>query len=157
MTILDDTGTPLALFVTSEATTESAFLFGEIYRRAGVWKVRAVGQGWDSGLAGLATDFGVSVDDDADSEAVRKEAPQPCVEHLADSAYRLWGQNRSWQSYELTIEKEFLPALRSLYPPELPERDGHLSPVVQLVPEPDSPRGSWAVSVRTGGRTIGYL
>nr|WP_280410884.1 TerD family protein [Nocardia asiatica] len=157
LTILDDTGTPLARFVTSEATTESAFLFGEIYRRAGAWKVRAVGQGWDSGLAGLATDFGVSVDDDADSEAVPKETPQSHPEHPVGSAYRLWGQNRSWQSYELTIEKEFLPTLRSLYPPELTDHDGHLSPEVQLVPEPDSPRGSWAVSVRTGGRTIGYL
>ena len=35
----------------------------ELYRRGADWKVRAVGQGYDSGLAGLATDFGVSVDD----------------------------------------------------------------------------------------------
>lgn len=157
LTILDDTGRTLAQFVTSEATTESAFLFGEIYRRAGAWKARAVGQGWDSGLAGLATDFGVSVDDDADSDAVLNEAPRPRNEHPAGSAYRLWGQNRSWQNYELTIEKEFLPAIRSLYPRELPDHDGRLSPEVQLIPEPEGPRGPWAVSVRTAGRTIGYL
>lgn len=48
------------------ATTESALLGGELYRRDGVWKFRAVGQGWDSGLTGLATDFGITVD-----------APQP--------------------------------------------------------------------------------
>ncbi|MET9877702.1 VWA domain-containing protein [Actinacidiphila glaucinigra] len=48
------------------ATTETAFLGGELYRRNGVWKFRAVGQGWNSGLAGLATDFGITVD-----------APQP--------------------------------------------------------------------------------
>ncbi|MFR9774288.1 TerD family protein [Nocardia sp. SC052] len=157
LTILDDTGRTLAQFVTSEATTESAFLFGEIYRRAGAWKVRAVGQGWDSGLAGLAIDFGVSLDDDADSEAEPKEAPQSHIEHPIGSAYRLWGQNRSWHGYELTIEEEYLPAIRSLYPPELPDRNDGLSPEVQLIPEPDSLQGPWAVSVRTGGRTIGYL
>ncbi|MFF9313373.1 VWA domain-containing protein [Streptomyces sp. NPDC014748] len=43
---------------------ESAAIMVEIYRRTGAWKVRAVGQGWDTGLAGLATDFGVVVDDD---------------------------------------------------------------------------------------------
>lgn len=45
------------------ATTETAMALVEVYRRGGQWKVRAVGQGWASGLAGLATDFGVSVDD----------------------------------------------------------------------------------------------
>jgi tellurite resistance protein TerA len=42
---------------------ETAFLLGELYRRDGGWKFRAVGQGYDNGLAGLAMDFGVSVDD----------------------------------------------------------------------------------------------
>ncbi|MEU1623415.1 VWA domain-containing protein [Streptomyces sp. NPDC005722] len=46
---------------------ETVAVLVEIYRRAETWKVRAVGQGWDTGLAGLATDFGVSVDDDADT------------------------------------------------------------------------------------------
>ncbi|MFJ5217189.1 VWA domain-containing protein [Streptomyces sp. NPDC088354] len=44
---------------------ETVAVLVEIYRRAQQWKVRAVGQGWDTGLAGLATDFGVVVDDDA--------------------------------------------------------------------------------------------
>ncbi|TKT11213.1 VWA domain-containing protein [Streptomyces galbus] len=48
-----------------EADTETAFIGGELYRRAGQWKFRAVGQGYASGLAGLATDFGITVDDDA--------------------------------------------------------------------------------------------
>ena len=43
---------------------ETAAVLVDFYRRAGCWKVRAVGQGWDTGLAGLATDFGVVVDDD---------------------------------------------------------------------------------------------
>ncbi|WP_028048642.1 TerD family protein [Cellulomonas sp. URHD0024] len=59
----DQAGESLALFEITDATTETAFVFCEIYRRGPGWKVRAVGQGWDTGLSGLATDFGVSVDD----------------------------------------------------------------------------------------------
>ncbi len=58
------TGAELAGFAMS-ATDETAFLCGELYRRGGGWKFRAVGQGWTSGLAGLAADFGISVADDA--------------------------------------------------------------------------------------------
>ncbi|WP_229909760.1 VWA domain-containing protein [Streptomyces flavofungini] len=42
---------------------ETAAVLVEIYRRGGGWKVRAVGQGWHTGLVGLATDFGIVVDD----------------------------------------------------------------------------------------------
>ncbi|MFC3965769.1 TerD family protein [Nocardia jiangsuensis] len=158
LTILGESGEPLATFATADATTESAFLFGEVYRRDDTWKVRAMGQGWDSGLAGLATDFGVSVaDDDIAPEVSTPDLAPSDTEHAADPVYPLWGQNRSWQSYDLAIEKEFLPAIRSLYPPETSGRYGDLSPVVRLVPEPDGPRGPWSVSVRAAGRTIGYL
>ncbi|RKT02646.1 stress response protein SCP2 [Streptomyces sp. 3211.6] len=46
-----------------EAGPETALVGGELYRRAGAWKFRAVGQGYASGLAGLATDYGITVDD----------------------------------------------------------------------------------------------
>ncbi|WP_327409579.1 TerD domain-containing protein [Streptomyces sp. NBC_01281] len=42
---------------------ETVAILIELYRRAGSWKARAVGQGWDTGLAGLASDFGIVVDD----------------------------------------------------------------------------------------------
>lgn len=42
---------------------ETVVILVELYRRADVWKARAVGQGWDTGLAGLASDFGIVVDD----------------------------------------------------------------------------------------------
>ncbi|MCJ1679711.1 TerD family protein [Streptomyces sp. APSN-46.1] len=42
---------------------ETVTILVELYRRAGDWKARAVGQGWDTGLAGLASDFGIVVDD----------------------------------------------------------------------------------------------
>ncbi|WP_336086929.1 TerD family protein [Nocardia sp. SSK8] len=57
-------GAELARFDSTGATSETAFVLGELYRRQGAWKFRAVGQGYDSGLAGLATDFGISVDDE---------------------------------------------------------------------------------------------
>jgi len=41
-------------------STERAVVLGEIYRRDGWWRIRAVGQGWDGGLAGLATDYGMA-------------------------------------------------------------------------------------------------
>ena len=47
------------------AADETAMISGELYRRDGRWKFRAVGQGYASGLAGLATDFGITVDDPA--------------------------------------------------------------------------------------------
>ena len=43
------------------AGTETAFIGGELYRRGDGWKFRAVGQGYASGLAGIARDFGVNV------------------------------------------------------------------------------------------------
>ncbi|MET9458009.1 TerD family protein [Streptomyces canus] len=56
-------GTVAARFDSEGATVETAFVLGEFYRRQGAWKFRAVGQGYDSGLEGLATDFGISVDE----------------------------------------------------------------------------------------------
>ncbi|MER7143117.1 TerD family protein [Streptomyces xanthochromogenes] len=55
-------GAELARFDSQDASVETAFILGELYRRQGAWKFRAVGQGYDSGLEGLATDFGISVD-----------------------------------------------------------------------------------------------
>ncbi|GAA2458840.1 calcium homeostasis/redox stress adaptation protein [Actinomadura vinacea] len=55
-------GTELARFdLTEDASTETAMVFGELYRHSGEWKFRAVGQGYASGLAGIAMDFGVNV------------------------------------------------------------------------------------------------
>ena len=47
--------------LTEDASTETAMLFGELYRGGAEWKFRAVGQGYASGLRGIAVDFGVNV------------------------------------------------------------------------------------------------
>ncbi len=55
-------GAELARYDLSEdASTETAMVFGELYRNGADWKFRAVGQGYASGLAGIAKDFGVNV------------------------------------------------------------------------------------------------
>lgn len=55
-------GAELARYDLSEdAATETAMIFGELYRHGTEWKFRAVGQGYASGLAGIAADFGVNV------------------------------------------------------------------------------------------------
>lgn len=74
--ILDTAGAEIARFDIA-AGAETAMLCGELYRRAGAWKFRAVGQGWSSGLAGLATDFGISVDKEAPSRAQPAPAHAP--------------------------------------------------------------------------------
>ena len=47
--------------LSEDASSETAMVFGELYRRDGEWKFRAVGQGYASGLAGIARDYGVNV------------------------------------------------------------------------------------------------
>ncbi|MER6032905.1 TerD family protein [Streptomyces sp. NPDC001835] len=64
-------GAVVARFDSPGATSETAFLLGEFYRRQGGWKFRAVGQGYSSGLEGLATDFGITVDEP------QRHAPPP--------------------------------------------------------------------------------
>ncbi|MEU9192858.1 TerD family protein [Streptomyces hundungensis] len=55
-------GAELARYDLSEdASTETAMVFGELYRHGAEWKFRAVGQGYASGLAGIAADYGVNV------------------------------------------------------------------------------------------------
>ncbi|MFN2518162.1 MAG: TerD family protein [Jatrophihabitantaceae bacterium] len=72
-------GTDVARFAMT-ATDEAAIVGGELYRHSGSWKFRAVGQGYRSGLAGLAADFGIGVDDgSAAAEQAEAPAPQPVV------------------------------------------------------------------------------
>ncbi|MEU8526715.1 TerD family protein, partial [Streptomyces sp. NPDC048629] len=70
------TGEQLALYAIEDATTETAILLGEFYRRNEGWKFRAVGQGYASGLPGLAADFGFSVPDEEPVEDASDE-PDP--------------------------------------------------------------------------------
>ncbi len=69
ITLADAAGASLLRFAVDDADSVTAVIFGELYRRGEGWKFRAVGQGYETGLAGLATDFGVDIEDDAATEA----------------------------------------------------------------------------------------
>ncbi|MYV55612.1 TerD family protein [Streptomyces sp. SID3212] len=81
-------GEPLAVFdVQPETGDETAVICGELYRRGDGWKFRAVGQGYLSGLIGLATAFGVSVDDTADPADSAAEPGAPSPDDQATAAW----------------------------------------------------------------------
>ncbi|HEY9373757.1 TerD family protein [Streptomyces sp.] len=52
-------GTSVVRYDVTDGAGETAMVLAELYRRAGGWKFRAVGQGYANGLAGLAADHGV--------------------------------------------------------------------------------------------------
>jgi stress response protein SCP2 len=67
--LLDGAGESRVRFDVAAAGPETAIVLGELYVRGDEWKFRAVGQGWASGLAGLAGDYGIDVADPADDHA----------------------------------------------------------------------------------------
>ncbi|MGW1943963.1 TerD family protein [Streptomyces sp. NPDC001939] len=77
-------GEPIAHFdVKPETGAETALICGELYRRGEGWKFRALGEGYSNGLVGLATDFGISVDESEpapDLPASPPPGPMPAAE-----------------------------------------------------------------------------
>ncbi|MDG9718387.1 TerD family protein [Streptomyces sp. DH24] len=71
--------TVAARFDSTGASVETAFVLGEFYRRQGAWKFRAVGQGYGTGLEGLATDYGISVDEPQQAAPAVTPTPAPPV------------------------------------------------------------------------------
>ncbi|WP_202121911.1 TerD family protein [Streptomyces sp. BA2] len=74
-----DDGSVLATFTPPQLGGETALVIVEVYLRNGAWKARAVGQGYSNGLAGIATDFGVSVEEPAAPAAPAAAAPAPAA------------------------------------------------------------------------------
>ncbi|MFC8083215.1 CAP domain-containing protein [Streptomyces sp. NPDC057340] len=75
--VTDAGGRAVARFTPARPGRETVLLLVEFYRRGGGWKVRALGQGYADGLAGLARDFGVEVTDDAADRPAA--APEPAT------------------------------------------------------------------------------
>ncbi|MGJ5802702.1 TerD family protein [Streptomyces europaeiscabiei] len=71
-------GSVISTFTPPQLGTETALVIVEIYLRNGAWKARAVGQGYANGLAGIATDFGVTVEEPAPAPA--RPAPAPAAQ-----------------------------------------------------------------------------
>lgn len=79
-------GTSVARFDSTGATVETAFVLGEFYRRQGAWKFRAVGQGYSSGLEGLATDYGITVDEPQNAAAAPAAGAPPVAPPMTTPA-----------------------------------------------------------------------
>ncbi|MER6687960.1 TerD family protein [Streptomyces minutiscleroticus] len=75
-----DDGAALATFTPPQLGTETALVVVEIYLRNGAWKARAVGQGYANGLAGIATDFGVSVEEEPAAPAAPAQPAFPAAQ-----------------------------------------------------------------------------
>lgn len=76
LSVRDSSGT-LLRYAVQETGAVTAIVLGEFYRRKGEWKFRAIGQGWTSGLRGLAQEFGVEVDDDPPPAPVQAPPATP--------------------------------------------------------------------------------
>ncbi|MFF1924986.1 TerD family protein [Streptomyces sp. NPDC058221] len=74
-----DDGSALATFTPPQLGAETALVVIEVYRRGGAWKARAVGQGYANGLAGIATDFGVSVEEEPAAAPAPVAPPAPAA------------------------------------------------------------------------------
>lgn len=142
-------GAELLRFDCRDATTEAAFLLGEFYRRGGSWKFRAVGQGYDNGLAGLATHFGVSVDDSppaAPAAPIPQRTPVPRQAPVASPGLPPGGPPVSFETTGFTPGGE------------LTWFDG-AGDVVQIVPinlRPDLPAALDSISVLRRELAIRY-
>ncbi|MCW2274839.1 tellurium resistance protein TerA [Rhodoblastus acidophilus] len=74
---------PIRFPVPTEGAIETSMILGEIYRRNGVWKVRAVGQGFSGGLKPLAESFGVVVAEDPAPTPAPPPPPPPSAVSLS--------------------------------------------------------------------------
>lgn len=68
-------GRPVAFFA-ARLRTQTVAQLAEVYRRGATWKLRALGDGYDDGLAGLARAYGVDVDEPAAEAEPAPEAAQ---------------------------------------------------------------------------------
>ncbi|MBF6083235.1 TerD family protein [Nocardia cyriacigeorgica] len=114
----------VAVFEIEGCEPVTAMMFGEFYRREGQWRFRAVAQGWESGMAGLVTEFGVVVDEPGGPPAARED----------DRARRASGnvltQEPTRTAPTLTLRREAVAELPAEpAPPPHPERaDWHPDP-----------------------------
>ncbi|MFE2278738.1 CAP domain-containing protein [Streptomyces sp. NPDC059454] len=87
--VADAGGRPLARFSPPRVRQEAVLLLAEIYRRGAGWRLRALGQGYADGLAGLARDFGVDVADDGGAVAPRTAPAAPARPAAGDGFLEL--------------------------------------------------------------------
>ncbi|RPK64467.1 General stress protein 16U [Streptomyces sp. ADI96-02] len=130
LTLTDSVGDGLVRFAVENVDQVSALIFGELYRREREWKFRAVGQGYASGLAGLATDYGVDIDDDAEqAEGGEGEPEQSAPAEKAEEPTNAPGQ--------VPVQTRGADPADSAAPAAMPGvASAHRTPAPDVVPKP---------------------
>jgi len=113
-------GTEIVRFVPEGLGLETALLMVELYRRAGTWKVRAVGQGYATGLAGIATDFGISVDDPGPAAAQPAAPARPAQPGTTGPAGGWPAQNEQMFEAPTQLVRPDAPAAPAPQPTQAP-------------------------------------
>ncbi|MEV7510791.1 TerD family protein [Streptomyces sp. NPDC090085] len=122
-----DGGAVIASFTPPQLATETALVVVEIYQRGGVWKVRAVGQGYANGLAGIATDFGVSVEEEPAPAAAAPVAPPAPAAPPAPPAPAASYPPSPWLGGATTPAAPQAPAPAPAAPPAAPAASGKIN------------------------------
>ena len=137
-------GTSVARYDVTDGAGETAMVLAELYRRAGGWKFRAVGQGYANGLAGLATDHGVDVAQPTappaplPPQAMPSQAmPAQVVPAQAMPAQVVPAQAVPVQVVPVKAVPVAFPAVPAFAPPPL----SPAPPVVPIAPAPAAWRG----------------
>ncbi|WP_328560230.1 TerD family protein [Streptomyces coelicoflavus] len=113
---------PLAYFdVKPETGQETALICGELYRRGEAWKFRALGEGYSNGLRGLATDFGISVDEsEGADDPMSAPRPEPAPSAPAQSGAARPGSAPPVVGPDQPTAVQPLPEASRPLPPEQP-------------------------------------
>ncbi|MGW0949314.1 CAP domain-containing protein [Streptomyces sp. NPDC002623] len=145
--VTDPQGRALARFTPPPSQQETVLLLAELYRRGGGWKLRALGQGYADGLAGLARDFGVDVlaDDTASMAAPGPAAGgrPPSVPHARPASPPDPGSRGSHGSRGPRGSRSGILPSRRASPPAASDPDG----ILALVNPARAAAGSPAVSL----------
>ncbi|MFD7644596.1 VWA domain-containing protein [Kitasatospora sp. NPDC059795] len=136
------TGLPLARFPV-EAGRETALIGGELYRRNGQWKFRAVAQGWANGLAGLAEAYGFELPTGPEADAADEQGAAEAEEVASEPAAGFLPEPRRAQepAPEPEPEPELEPEPEPESPPEavLPELPQEPLPAAEFQPAREAP------------------
>ncbi len=121
--VTDPGGRRIARFAPPRPRQETVLLLAEIYRRGTGWKLRALGQGYADGLAGLARDFGVDVIDDATPSPALTTPPMPPASVRPATTTRSASPGQATAAVRPTPQTPPAPPL----PSSAPDPDGFLA------------------------------
>ncbi|WP_420119927.1 DUF4041 domain-containing protein [Nakamurella sp.] len=115
LTVSVESGEKLTFAPASLSGLPTAVLV-EIYRRGGAWRVRAVGQGWAAGLAGLAREYGVNVDAEPEQPAAPSvpTMPEPDLAPVRSELERLARRRDALREEVDALERQAREARESI-------------------------------------------